>query len=1389
MAVLVLVAVGVPQDATHDADRASVHAQSTLAMADIASVPEIEEPIWERLYGPPGGYVSTVAIDAFDHRKIYAIGSEEGLYYSGDGGESWETRPYPAGAAGSISTSLFSHPGQPGVVYAGVDGLLRSSDYGQTWEMRVGDTDRVAHFMIVAMDPANPEALYAAGRYRDKETVCVFMSENGGLSWRDITGDLQTPYHSSPAALLPLGYGEVLISIFDEELEEWGNGRVFRTADNGDTWNEVHYGQREPRGVSSIAVHPEKSGELWLSEAPIRNETMDQPLIHKSYDGGETWTPVYFDFGGFDSTQVWIINVTLEGKVYVGAGNLYVTEDGGSTFRDITPPNEKFPSYGTGFYSIAVHPEDPDILYYPMRFLGVCYSEDGGRTWEPRNNGICTTSMLLLEADPTRPATLYAMSKNIDGVFRSDDYGNTWTVSAVAAVGDELDADPTQQGTIWTIADKPNIAVSRDYGETWSLISQATSPGIFNQNSVYAIAQSDASSPIYALSNGYGIFRGEAVTAGQVKWTLSRTSEVDYSYALEADPSEPGVVFSGYTHKPFQDFAMIRATYDDGETWFTSLYLEGWDAITSIAIDSGDTDQLFAASTSAEGGAIWRSEDRGQSWTRANELFSFATIHSSAVGSDGRVYAGVWGGGTWWTGNSGRTWNVLNDEATMSAAAIVVSPANPSTLYIADRTAPILHRSTDGGRTFEPVFDAGAEYSRLMSVAIAADDETSYILAMRAPSTSGVPFGAHGALFRLEAGSATNITGSLPRMPLSLTVNPHDPDTLYAVLHGMGVHRSRDRGNTWSDISGVARGLPDSGFLSLIADPQQPDVLYLIGGCDVQFATYESGGLDPGVVNGVYRSTDGGDSWVCLNSGPLGAESGAVKALAYHEADSNILYAAAENGLFVSTDAGETWHSDKLIPYKVLGGFAISEGIAYAFTNGAGVFCGTVGASGTISWGPDPHCVVPVSFAQVLKDPRDRTTVYASGYPGGVFKTTDGGETWHEANFGLPSFLVEDPLRQGYYALDIAATDPDRLFLGMYGKGVYVSTNGAATWRPMNGADGILHGLTVTSLAIDPLDPYHVFVASEDGVYRTEDGGANWSSENAGLLTSDVKVLDFSPSGVLYAGSRGYGLYKWRGDRWASQNPVANWGGSWPIWNDRVLYQYSDFLFHPEKPGLMLLGSFPVGIFRSTDGGGSWRESNLGWTLDGVFSLICHPEDPDIVYAGTYNGMNRSLDFGIHWETWNVGIPPEQWVFAIDFDPVDPDIMYACSMNGANEGTGEPGFMGTVVKSVDGGATWFEITNGLDLDQQFYHLIVDPLERDTVYLAAERSVILISRDAGASWDLWSEGLEGQRPGVNGNNVTRILEISSDYRYLYYGSYRSGLFRREIHPPINEDDAG
>jgi len=1347
---------------------------------------------WVQTNGPGGGFVSDIVFDPYNDSLLYAIGTSEGIYRSVNAGESWDYLHFKN--QGHASDLEVSSSGQ-GVLFSNHFNFSKSTDGGLNWvecNYPFGETMASRVFKV---DPLDPEVIYVAGMRYDGKGVNIYKSNDLGDHWVDITNGLVSPPGSSVSSMGLSGNGKIFLGINDHPLTTWHKGKVFYTGDDGTSWTEVNFGQTEDRFIYSIYINSKDLNEVWISQGPLYNTSLTPPYLFYSTDGGEKWNAVTREGCG-DASQTRVIGNSMDGKsmYFAFGGDLCYTENFGQSFTQINLPPEimRF-----DIYNIAIHPTDPNILFVPTGSGGIAYSENNGISWIQRNEGIANTSINLLAADPKNPARIYCASWVGEGVFRTDDYGQHWKSlnnnGIVHPYDDELYVDPTQPSNVWFVADVPFIHQSKDHGESWVLRNSAYEGGSLTFSSIYAMGQSSDQKIMYAVNNGFGIFKGRRTWNDEsYHWTFLNLSEIDYSYSLVVEPGNSDIIYSGYSRKPFETKAKIRASYDGGDSWSTSMEVDGAEAVTSVVIDPLDNQDLYAVSVGEEGGQIWMSENRGQNWKVLNEYFNFTTIHSFAAGSSNSsiAYAGVWGGGTYKTTDHGDRWEKLEADECFSAAAIVVHPSNPDTLYLADRTLPVLYRSTDGGETWSEHFNAGPGYRRLMSVTVDPDHpDRVYVSAMK----MGGP-GKLGGLFKIENGTSTDISGILPKVALTLTIDPSNSSNLYVVLHETGIYESKDAGNSWSDISGKGSGLPQSGFNNLFIDPNDTSRLYLIGGCDVRFDNFESAGMDPDSVNGVYRSEDGGRTWSILNHNVLGADSGPVKSLVFYNNNSDLIYLATENGVYYTTNGGGNWMKSNGLPYTTLGGIAISSNTIYAYTNGAGLFKGKINIDHSITWDTDHKITAEIYFSQLIKDHTSSSVIYASAYPGGIFKSSDGGLTWHEKNFGMVSFKVDDPLRQGYYALAQSKSNPDVLYLGLYEKGVYRSFNAGETWYPVNGLQFEMARKKITSIALDNDNENIVYIGTEEGVFRTLNAGQNWSLVNQGLDSKDIKTLYMSHQNQLFAGTRGYGLYQFANDQWHEHLGLSQWGVIWPMWDDRPLYQYTSLLIHPGNNSRMIMGTFPQGIYKSGDGGKTWKESNIGWTNDGVFSLICHPENPEIVYAGTYNGINRSLDFGEHWEMWDNGMPAEQWVFSIDFDPANPDIMYACSKNGEEEGAGREGFRGTVVKTTDGGKNWVEIINGLEdehegLTQEFYKIIVDRFDPDILYLAAQHDGIFISQDGGGSWGLWNEGLTNSTPGSNGNNVTNTLILSADHSMLYFGTSGSGVWRRMIAPILAVNNLG
>jgi hypothetical protein len=196
-------------------------------------------------------------------------------------------------------------------------------------------------------------------------------------------------------------------------------------------------------------------------------------------------------------------------------------------------------------------------------------------------------------------------------------------------------------------------------------------------------------------------------------------------------------------------------------------------------------------------------------------------------------------------------------------------------------------------------------------------------------------------------------------------------------------------------------------------------------------------------------------------------------------------------------------------------------------------------------------------------DPVTTATVY-TGTGGGVFKTTDGGASWSPMNSGLTNTRVQ--------ALAIDPVTPATIYAGTYGGGVFKTTDGGANWLPMNSG---LTNTNVNALAIDPVIPATIYAGTgyspyfpSIGVFKSTDGGASWSPMNSGLTGTDVRALAIDPvtTATVYAGT------------------------------------YGD------------------GVFKSTNAGASWSPMNSGLTNTIVQALAIDPLTPATIYAGTYGG-------------------------------------------------------------------------------------------------------------------------------------------------------------------------
>lgn len=262
-----------------------------------------------------------------------------------------------------------------------------------------------------------------------------------------------------------------------------------------------------------------------------------------------------------------------------------------------------------------------------------------------------------------------------------------------------------------------------------------------------------------------------------------------------------------------------------------------------------------------------------------------------------------------------------------------------------------------------------------------------------------------------------NFTGKVT----GIVVDAAAPLKLYAGIDGEGVHRSTDGGATWLPATVPA----DMRIMALVINPLNHATLFA--------ASYGAG---------VYTSSDSGDNWApCANTGLSG---GALNAVSLAIDSSAKLYIGTEAGIFTSTDCS-SWSAvnsgltvDAAKPTVAIVIDPTNPANLFAGLDGVGVFRSTTGGA---SWSQATTQPTSNRVKALVLKPGDATKLYTATYGGGVFKSTDSGATWSVcANTNLTNLNL----------VSLTVDASGRLFAGTEA-GVFVSTDGCASWTALNG--------------------------------------------------------------------------------------------------------------------------------------------------------------------------------------------------------------------------------------------------------------------------------------------------------------------------------------------------
>jgi photosystem II stability/assembly factor-like uncharacterized protein len=609
-----------------------------------------------------------------------------------------------------------------------------------------------------------------------------------------------------------------------------------------------------------------------------------------------------------------------------------------------------------------------------------------------------------------------------------------------------------------------------------------------------------------------------------------------------------------------------------------------------------------------------------------------------------RYYVGGADGGVWRTDDGGATWTPLTDHMPTSAiGAIAIDPANPDVIYVGTGEANFANHSRYGLGIYKSI-DAGATWSHL----------GEGVFSGRCISKIVVPPSPPGRVY-----ASATIAGGFPSLAAAKG---------HAQASGpVGVFRSDDGGQTWAQLAG---GLPALSVTDLLLDPSNPQIMYAA-----------VGHIFGHPANGVYKSLDAGQTWARLGGGLPTTDLGRI-ALAISRSNPSRLYAliarycderganAFTLGAWRSDNAGASWTSIPVPSIQATYGWYLCVA-SVSPTNPDTVFFGGLNLVRSTNAGASFTTVTPphVDMHAVEWDAAGRLVV---GDDGGVHRSTNLGTNWSARNVGLG-------LVQFYAGLSSHPTDDVRIFGGTQDNGTNLRSSDSQIWTRLLGGDG---GWTQW----DQTNPQRLYaeVQGTGSLYVSTNGGQSWGGARAGIDSNDRNCFlppylmePDDPQRMIYATHR---IYR-----------TSNGGGQWtPISADLTGGDGAirAIAMSPVDPDTIYAATTDSRVLVSTDGGYNFTlvlTDAHGWPRV-TRELWADSEDANTAYlAGARFGMpkvRRTRDRGQTWETLDGDLPDIPVNVVVADNRCNPPTLYA----GTDAG---------VYRSRDDGYTWSRFGAGM----------------------------------------------------------------------------------------------
>jgi photosystem II stability/assembly factor-like uncharacterized protein len=648
---------------------------------------------------------------------------------------------------------------------------------------------------------------------------------------------------------------------------------------------------------------------------------------------------------------------------------------------------------------------------------------------------------------------------------------------------------------------------------------------------------------------------------------------------------------------------------------------------------------------------------------------------TGVVGDMTTYYMGTTGGGLWKTEDLGLTWNNISDGyfKTGSVGAITVAESDPNVVYVGMGEHAVrgvmthhgdgVYKSTDAGKTWKKTgLDATLHIARIV-------------------------------------------------------VHPNNPDVVYVAAQGAlyshtperGIYKSTDGGKTWKNVLFVDN---KTGCVEISMDMTNPRILY---------AAMNEYGREPwkvtsgGAGSGLYKSTDGGESWQKLKNG-LPKDMGKMS-ISVCRSNPERVYALIEGdsekengGLFVSDNAGQSWsqvtNDHRLVQrawyYIELFTDPLNDQLIYVLSAPA-----LRSLDGGKTW--DEISGTHGDYHDLWINPRNSKNMIISN-DGGSAVTVNGGKTWSPQN-NMPTAQ--------FYRINVDNQFPYRIYGGQQdNSSVSIAHRelgsrsiSTASWTYSAGGESAF-------LAFDPDNPRYVLGGSYQGTIEVLDTKASASTN---IMAAPIQYLGMDAKDLKYR-------YNWNAPIiWSKHEPNTYYHAA------QVLLKTTDIgkTWREVSPDLTRNDKSKQG-----KGGGPFTNEAVGAENYGTISYVVEsPYEKGVIWTGSDDGLvHLTTDNGANWT--NVTPPglAECLINAIEVSPHDKATVYiATTRYKFNDHT--PG----LYKTTDYGKTWTKITNGLPANAFTRVVREDAVRRDLLFAGTEIG-LFISWNGGRDWSQWQLNL-------------------------------------------------